>query len=220
MSCIISFGDEFRCECPLQRDIVQMHTVEAGASCHCPHYYYLPQMRVCQMGARMLRVELCSPTAWGACFCKQYLEMQCRSMRHIHNDELLSTMPSGEGPKKVLLEMHLHQCVLCMPAFPLCVGLTLVPIQRCVRRCLNDRRVRRQKAMYWANAVTQMCAKKQSAAIADMGHPLHQIASNEDLMCMIIDALLLGRACSKPFAEAAVQARAGPTRQPQISRKA
>jgi hypothetical protein len=83
--------------------------------------------------------------------------------------------------------MRFQDSMLCTPAHPLCIGLTLVPIQRCVRCFLNYRQVLRQKALYWANAVTQ-----SAAAVAHMGQtllPLHQIASNADLMCMILQAL-------------------------------
>ena len=180
MSCELYFGTDFACECPLPRNIVQMHTIKAAV-----RHYYLPQMRVCQMGARVVRMELSKPAAWGACFCRQYLEMQCQSVRLIHDAPFLST--SDEGPKRVLVEMRFQQSVLRMPAFPLCVGLTVVPIQRCVRRFVNYRRALRQKALYWADVVTRMCAKQTAAA--EMLHPLHQIGSNEDLMCMILHAL-------------------------------
>lgn len=180
MSCELFFRTDFACECPLPRTIVQMHTIKTAA-CH----YYLPQMRVCQMGARVVRMELSKPAAWGACFCRQYLEMQCQSVRQIHDAPFLST--NDEGPKRVLVEMRFQQSVLRMPAIPLCVGLTVVPIQRCVRRFVNYRRALRQKALYWADVVTRMCAKQTAAA--ETLHPLHRIGSNEDLMCMILHAL-------------------------------
>jgi hypothetical protein len=188
MSCEVNFRADFACKCPLPRNIVHMHRVEAGAS-HCPYhyYYYLPQMRVCQMGARVVRVELSTPGSWGACFCRQYLEMQCQSVRLLHDNPFFSSTLSDEGPKEVFVEMRFQDSMLCMPAHPLCIGLTLVPIQRCVRRFLNYRQVLRQKALYWANAVTQMCARQSAAGQTLL--PLHQIASNADLMCMILHAI-------------------------------
>ena len=198
MSCEVNFRADFACECPLPQNIVHMQRVEPGAS-HCPYHYYLPQMRLCQMGARVVQIELSTRAAWGACFCRQYLEMQCQSVRLIHKNPYFSSTPSDEEPKELLVEIRFQESMLYMPVLPLCIGLTLVPIQRCVRRFLNYRQALRQKGLYWANAVTQMCARQsgatgagEAAVTAHMGQTLLllQIASNEDLMCMILHALI------------------------------
>jgi hypothetical protein len=117
-------------------------------------------------------------------------------VRLIHKNPYFSSTPSDEEPKEVLVEMRFQESMLYMPVLPLCIGLTLVPIQRCVRRFVNYRQALRQKGLYWANAVTQMCARQSGAtgageAAAATGQTLLllQIASNEDLMCMILHAL-------------------------------
>jgi len=176
MPCELDFGNDFACDCPLPKNIIQMHTSESSSV----QSYYLQQMHMCQMGSRLFEIKLSKPTSWGACFCRQYLEKKCALTRMIRNHRLL-----GDSTDKVIFEMHFQQAVLSMAVSPISVGLTLVPIQLCVRRFVQHQRILKQKALYWANAMTQMCTK-QKGACPTISPALHQIASSEDLMQMIL----------------------------------
>ena len=167
-----------------------MHTSESSSV----HSYYLRQMHICQMGPRLLEIELSKPTSWGACFCKQFLEKKCELTRVIQNHRLL-----GDSTDKVILEMHFQQAVLSMAVSPICVGLTLVPIQRCVRRFVKHKSILKQKALYWANSMTQMCTKQKEGACPTISLALHQIVSNEDLLQMILQSVIMRRSVFCPF---------------------
>jgi len=132
-----------------------------------------------------MQMELSKPTSWNACFCKEYLEKKCELTRVIRNHRLL-----GDSKDKVIFEMHFQGAVLCMAVSPICVALTLVPIQRCVKRFVKHRRILKQKALYWANSMTQMCTK-QKGAYSTISPALQQIASSEDLSQMILQSVIV-----------------------------
>jgi hypothetical protein len=105
MPCELDFGNDFACDCPLPKNIIQMHTSESSSSSSV-HSYYLRQMHMCQMGSRSFEIELSKPTSWGACFCRQYLEKKCELTRVIRNHRLL-----GDSTDKVILKCTFNrQC--------------------------------------------------------------------------------------------------------------
>jgi hypothetical protein len=182
MLCDINLGDDFACKCSLPKHIIQIHSTEVSA---CYSSYYLRQMHMCQVGSKLFQIKLSKPTSWGACFCKQYLDRKCTLIR-VNNKHMFLENDST----KVILEMHFQQSMLCMVVSPLSVGLTLVPIQRCIRRFVKYRHILKEKALYWANSMTQMCMKQKSV-VKTIQPALHQIVLNEDLLQMILQSVIM-----------------------------
>ena len=198
MPCQLDFGNDFACPCsPLNRPISMMMQKKEGEE-ELLASYYLPQMRVCHMimgGRRLIRFDLASSKAWGACFCKQYFEeTKCQA---ISQEFCMIGVRGREEIYGTVIKLCFSDgSVLENVATPLCIWLILVPIQRCVRRFLKHRRVLRQKALYWATAMKKLCAQSIITGEGEEEHHddrptvsslalLHSIASNEDLIQMI-----------------------------------